>query len=225
MRERFVAVLGHDLRNPLGAINMGTEILKKESLSKKGVATLKIIQRSARRMADLIEDVLDVARVRLGAGLPLVCNDTLLQTDLEQVIEELQGSWPNREIRTDFAISHDVPCNRSRIGQLFSNLVGNALAHGADHSPVHVHAYSRSGIFEFSVANQGDPIPPAVLETLFEPFSRHSNIPQRSGSGLGLYIASEVARAHGGTLDVSTSANETKFWFRMPIPLDGERQF
>ncbi len=223
-RERFVAMLSHDLRNPLAAIDAGAEMLKRETLSNRGTNALQLVQRSVQRMVALVDDVLDVARVRLGTGVPLVRKNTLTQADLEQVIDELQSAWPDRAITTAFAITREVPCDRSRISQLFSNLVGNALAHGAADAPVHVEAHCRDGVFEFSVANQGKPIPEEVLASLFEPFSRHSDSIQHNGIGLGLYIASEVAHAHGGTLDVSSSVHETRFWFRMPLPQDDQRR-
>lgn len=216
-RERFVATLSHDLRNPLAAIDAGSEILKLENLGSRGANALQMIQRSVQRMVALVDDVLDVARVRLGTGVPMVRRNMLTQADLEQVVNELQSAWPDREIKTAFDISRDVPCDRSRIGQLFSNLLGNALAHGASDAPVLVEANCQDGSFEFSVANRGKPIPETMLETLFEPFSRHSDSHENSRIGLGLYIASEVARAHGGTLDVSSTGDETRFWFRMPL--------
>jgi signal transduction histidine kinase len=125
-RERFVAMLSHDLRNPLAAIDAGAEMLKRETLSNRGANALQLVQRSVQRMVALVDDVLDVARVRLGTGVPLVRKNTLTQADLEQVIDELQSAWPDRTITTAFAISREVPCDRSRISQLFSNLVSNA---------------------------------------------------------------------------------------------------
>lgn len=217
MRERFVAVLGHDLRTPLGAIAAGAEVLKKESLSSRGAAALQVMQRSVNRMAALIGDVLDFARVQLGEGVALVRRDVLRQADLEQVIDELRSAWPDRDIRTAFAITQEVPCDLGRICQLFSNLVGNALTHGAANTPVGVAAHCRDDHFEFAVTNKGPPIPASVLAKLFKPFSGHADTGQHSGLGLGLYIASEVARAHGGTLDVASSPAETRFWFRMAL--------
>ena len=106
---------------------------------------------------------------------------------------------------------------RARIAQLLSNLLANALTHGAPDAPVRVDAHTDAARLELSVANRGDPIPPATQQRLFQPFSRASLRPGQQGLGLGLYIASEIARAHGGTLEVSSTAEETRFTFRMPL--------
>jgi sigma-B regulation protein RsbU (phosphoserine phosphatase) len=103
------------------------------------------------------------------------------------------------------------------VAQLLSNLLANALTHGAPDGPVRVHAFTDADGFELSVANVGDPIPPATLERLFQPFFRASLRQGRQGLGLGLYIAAEIARAHDGVLDVTSSSTETRFTFRMPL--------
>jgi sigma-B regulation protein RsbU (phosphoserine phosphatase) len=100
---------------------------------------------------------------------------------------------------------------------LVSNLVGNALAYGRADGPVRVEASTEGGMFELSVCNTGAPIPPATMERLFDPFTRGDVRPNRQGLGLGLYIASEIARAHRGTLTASSSPEETRFTFRMPV--------
>ena len=110
-----------------------------------------------------------------------------------------------------------VRCDRGRIAQLFSNLLANALTHGAEGATVRVGAFIREGRFELSVANSGDPIPAATAERLFQPFSRASVRRGQQGLGLGLYIASEIARAHEGELDVDSTPAETRFTFRMPL--------
>jgi signal transduction histidine kinase len=218
LREQFIAVLGHDLRNPLAAIDAGTRILQREPLSEKAAQTLGLIRSSVARMAGLIDDVLDFARGRLGAGLELDRNATEpLRPVLEQVVAELQAAWPGRPIETRLAIRRTVDCDRARIAQLLSNLLANALTHGAPGTPVRVDAHTDATRLELSVANRGDPIPPATQQRLFQPFSRASLRPGQQGLGLGLYIASEIARAHGGTLEVSSTAEETRFTFRMPL--------
>ena len=137
-------------------------------------------------------------------------------THAEAVIAELRASYPDRKVEAKFALHQPVDCDSGRIAQLFSNLLGNALTHGSPASPVRVQAVSRDGAFELSVANSGDPIPPEAIERLFQPFYRVA-VQRSLGLGLGLYIASEIARAHGGTLGVDSSPGETRFTFRMPI--------
>jgi sigma-B regulation protein RsbU (phosphoserine phosphatase) len=108
-----------------------------------------------------------------------------------------------------------------RIGQLASNLLGNAITHGAPDKPIRFSATTSDDCFELFVANVGDPIPPAMLPRIFEPFERSTLRSSLQGLGLGLYISSEIARAHGGNLSVSSDAVETRFTFRMPLePLD-----
>jgi signal transduction histidine kinase len=119
-------------------------------------------------------------------------------------------------VEAKFALTEPVNCGSGRIAQLFSNLLGNALTHGSAANPVRVRTQTRDDAFELSLANSGDPIPPAAMERLFQPFYRVA-IERSLGLGLGLYIASEIARAHGGTLGVDSSRDETRFTFRMPI--------
>ena len=101
---------------------------------------------------------------------------------------------------------------------MVSNLVANALTHGAADSPVFVRASQSPVMFELSVANAGEPIPPQMMQDLFKPFVRASAKPSQQGLGLGLYICSEIAKAHGGTLDATSTPQETRFTFRMPLP-------
>jgi sigma-B regulation protein RsbU (phosphoserine phosphatase) len=140
-----------------------------------------------------------------------------LEPVLAQVVDELRLASPGRVIETEFRIDRPVSCDPSRIGQLLSNLVGNALTHGTSDRPVLVHAETRPDSFELWVANAGEPIPEASMDKLFEPFVRGKARASRQGLGLGLYIASQIAKAHGGTLTVASTAEETRFTFSMPI--------
>ncbi len=217
LREQFIAVLGHDLRNPLASIAAGVRMLGKSRAADKTTDILGIMQSSVLRMSGLIDNVLDFARGRLGGGLTLNRNaDESLEPVLKQVIGELLASWPERVIETHFTLRDPIDCDRGRLAQLFSNLLGNALAYGATLSPIRVLARTHDGFFELSVSNSGDPIPAAALDRLFQPFSRGAVRPNQQGLGLGLYIASEIARAHGGTLAVVSAGAETSFTFRMP---------
>ena len=224
LREQFIAVLGHDLRSPLAAIDAGATVLGKMPLGEQAKPVVALIRRSAARMAGLIDNVLDFARGRLGGGLSLVrAADAGLEGVLEQVIAEMRTAWPDRDVDAEIVLSRPVVCDSARIAQLFSNLLGNALTHGDPAGPVRVRARSGDDGFELSVANLGEPIPPETLAKLFQPFSRASGRPGQQGLGLGLYIASEIARAHGGSLEVASSAEETRFTFRMPcMPMQAE---
>ncbi len=216
LREQFIAVLGHDLRNPLAAIDAGARLLARRPLEDRSRQIVSMMQNSVTRMSCLINDVLDFARGHLGGGLSVSYSaDEPLEPVLRQVGAELQAAWPERMVDMTIRLDEFVRCDHTRLGQLFSNLLGNALAYGAPDRPVEVRASSGGGMFELSVSNHGEPIPPAVLEHLFQPFSRGAIRPNQQGLGLGLYIASEIARAHGGTLVANSTVAGTCFTFRM----------
>jgi len=214
LREQFIAVLGHDLRNPLASIAAGTKLLTRGN--RDAAPILALMQQSVARMSALIDNVLDLARGRLGGGIALNRATQSLEPVLNQVIAELRAGFPESQIETDFDLTQQVDCDSGRVAQLFSNLLGNALTHGTPGAPVRVRANTHKDEFELSVANAGEPIPPEAINRLFQPFYR---VAQDSGQGLGLglYIASEIAGAHGGRLDVASSPLETRFTFRMSL--------
>jgi signal transduction histidine kinase len=217
LREQFIAVLGHDLRNPLASIEGGARLLEKSALDEKGSAILKLMHGSVRRMAGLIDNVLDLARGQLGGGIALRRKAADLAPALIQVVAELRSAQPERAIDVDIALDRPIACDRGRIAQLFSNLLANALSHGAQGRPVAVRAAIDGDVLMLAVANQGNPIPADTRERLFQPFFRAPGRPDREGLGLGLYIASEIARAHDGRIDVSSTDEETRFTFTMPL--------
>src|SRR5258706_2573439 len=217
LREQFIAVLGHDLRNPLASIAAGTRILTKGDSKEAKNEILGLMQKSVARMSALIDNVLDFARGRLGSGITLKRSPQSLQSVLNQVIAELRASSPDRNIETIFDLTQPVDCDGGRIAQLFSNLLGNAVAQGAAERPIRVSAPPRDGEFELSVANSGEPIPSEAMDRLFQPFYRLAEQGSQQGLGLGPYIASEIPRAHGGIIDVNSSPQETRFTFRMPL--------
>jgi sigma-B regulation protein RsbU (phosphoserine phosphatase) len=223
LREQFIAVLGHDLRNPVAAIAAGIEVLqRREQLSAAALAILSEINSSVARASDLIDNVLDLARGSLGGGLMLKRNaDAPLTPVLTQVIAEMGVIAPGRHIEARIKIEEPVYCDRGRLGQLASNLLSNAVTHGAAEQPIRFEAFTEDGRFKLSVANAGDPIPAEILPCLFQPFFRGDARPSRNGLGLGLFIASEIAKAHCGSLEVTSTAQETRFRFTMPAT--GER--
>ncbi|HEY4201095.1 MAG TPA: GAF domain-containing sensor histidine kinase [Devosiaceae bacterium] len=217
LRDQFIAVLGHDLRNPLASVGAGVRMLARAPLDEKSRNIVTLVQSSLLRMNGLIDNILDFARGRLGEGIVLeVSENQSLEAALRQVIDELKSVSPDRVIKEQLRIDDPVQADAGRIAQLVSNLLGNALTHGAVDAPVGVEAMTRDGVFEISITNAGDPIPAAEMDGLFEPFSRGKVRPNQQGLGLGLYIASEIARAHRGTLSAESNSERTRFTFRMP---------
>lgn len=217
LREQFIAVLGHDLRNPLAGIRAGMSLLSKEPQTPRGTKIISMVDGTVSRMAGLIDNVMDFAHGRLGDGIPLIKTRSRLGRVLEQVAAELSVSNRDRTIITSFNADPEIEADHSRLGQLFSNLLGNAITHGDAALPIVAEADIVDGFFEFRTINGGEPIPPAVMERLFSPFARGEIRSSLQGLGLGLYIASQIARAHGGVLTASSNAKETIFLFRMPL--------
>ena len=218
LREQFIAVLGHDLRNPLSAVAAGAAMLeRREGLGEQGRAILAEMTASVERAAALIDDVLDFARGQLGGGITVERNaDAPLEPVLRQVVAEIRAIAAEHRIESRLEIDEPVYCDRRRLAQLASNLLSNAITHGALDQPVRFEARTVGDQFELSVANGGTPIPEEVRKDLFRPFFRGATRPSRNGLGLGLFIAHEIARAHGGRLDVSSTEEETRFTFSMP---------
>ena len=218
LREQFIAVLGHDLRNPLAAIAMGATLLQRKASDPAAVVTAaQRIERSARRMSGLINDVLDFARGRLGSGIGVEFAETAtLGPSLEGVVAELREAHPDRQVDSDIAVDGLLRCDPERIQQLLSNLLANALSHGLASAPVRVVARREGNDVVVEVHNEGEPIPADRLDKVFAPFWRQTAA--REGLGLGLYISSQIARSHGGQLTVASSAEHgTTFAARLPI--------
>lgn len=217
LREQFIAILGHDLRNPLASISSGIHMLGRESFTERGKKIVALMAGSVVRASGLIDNVLDFARGRLGGGIALIrSTKEPLEPVLRQVVSELQSVTPGREIIAQYALDEPIDCDHIRVGQLLSNLLGNALSHGAKDHPVRIEASTTGDELTIAVSNGGEPIPPDTIERLFQPFFRgHDRV--RQGLGLGLHIASEIARAHGGTLVARSDAIATTFIFAMPL--------
>ena len=218
LREQFIAVLGHDLLNPLSAVMNSALLLQRTSAEEDTQQLAAVIQHSATRMSFLIENTLDFAQGRLGGGIKLArkpCDS--LTVLFHQLIAEQQAVSPDRDILIGFDLTEAVTCDSVRIGQLFSNLLGNALKYGSPDKPVRIKASSGQGMFYLSVANCGMPISSRIREHIFQPFVRGEVKPGQQGLGLGLYIAAEIARAHGGCLQVSSTEEETIFTLTMPV--------
>ncbi|MGS0541818.1 GAF domain-containing sensor histidine kinase [Pseudomonas sp. Y5-11] len=217
LREQFIAVLGHDLRNPLFAISAGAEMLLRKHPDPAIDVRVRNILGSAQRATRLVDDVLDFARGRLGKGIPVniqPCAD--LTEAVQQVVTEIRNVHPQRTIHASIGDLQGLPCDRARIAQLLSNLLANAVAHGDPAGDIEVIAQVEHDVLMLAVKNQGH-IPEAVLPHLFQPYSRPSASTPQAGLGLGLYIASQIAQSHGGHLHVaSTAQSGTLFTFSLP---------
>jgi signal transduction histidine kinase len=220
LRDQFVAVLGHDLRNPLQSISTCADLLQNALPQGRERKMATHIRRSVLRMDELINNILDFARGQLGEGITAALDHhDNLRSDLLHVVSEVQTSHPERTIEVNCSLRTPFACDRRRIAQLLGNLVSNAVTHGAAEAPIRVSLRSDEEAFMLSVANAGTPIEPVQLQHLFQPFTRGTFEQPRQGLGLGLFIAAEIAKAHQGTLRVFSDAIETRFEFRMPIDL------
>lgn len=216
LREQFIAVLGHDLRNPLAAIVGATRMLRREATSEKALRVIEMMETSVHRMADLIDDVMDFARGRLGSGIAVRRKIAPLEPVLRQLTAELAIAHPSRGFACELSVQDSVSFDEGRLSQLVSNLLGNAVAHGNPRSPIRLAAATADGRLTLSVSNAGEAIPAAAMDRLFQPFFRGEVRDNRQGLGLGLHIASEIARAHGGGLSVHSDDTETRFTLTMP---------
>ena len=214
-REQFIGVVGHDLRSPLAAIVASAGlILGHESLPAAVATAAARVASAGNRMRRMIDDLLDFTRARLGGGLPLSRRDVDLAPIVSQMVDEAAVGHSGREVR--LAAKGDLrgSFDPDRIAQLVGNLLENALTHGPPGAPVAVAAEGGDAV-RISVANPGAAIPPAEMERLFLPFERGSST-ARKGLGLGLYIVDQIARAHGGTIEVRSDESGTRFTAVLP---------
>jgi sigma-B regulation protein RsbU (phosphoserine phosphatase) len=220
-REQFLAILGHDLRNPLNAIsgNAGL-LLRYGGLTEPQRKAVNRISISSDRMARMINDLLDFTRARLGGGYPVSRARMNVHDVLRQVVEELEVAHPQRRFELSLSGNGWGDWDADRIAQATSNLVGNAVQYSPEDSTVSVSAHDEGDGICVQVHNLGLPIPAERLPHIFDPFVRGvegTRSTARTGLGLGLYITHEIARAHGGTLRVtSTEADGTRFWMNLP---------
>lgn len=221
LREQFLAVVGHDLRSPVQAAGMAAESLQSMELPPRAQRLASLISASTRRMAGLIDDVMDFARARLAAGIPVTMQ---VRGDLseaaDRVLAEIRQAHPEANIRANWRLGRPLRFDLKRMQQLIANLVNNAITHGDTRRPILVEGTDQGGAVTLAVTNFGDPIDPQTLERLFHPFFRPDSSQPRPGLGLGLYIAAEIARSHGATLTVTSSSEAgTCFTLRMPMTL------
>lgn len=223
-RDMFLAVLGHDLRGPLSGINMSTLLLAKPGLNdatrQQAAARIK---RASAEMGGLITDLLEYTRTRLGAGMPIEPTDCDLGAVCDDALEAIRTGFPEQQfvqkLSGDLTLQADAP----RLRQALSNLLANAVQHGASRAPITLSAQGSVDEVVLQVSNAGEPIPADALLVIFEPLVRApSSVVQlqersKTSLGLGLFIVREIVLGHGGTIEVSSNAaSGTVFTVRLP---------
>ena len=218
-QERFIAVLGHDLRDPLSSIVMGLRILRAVPASKQA-DILERLERSTSRMTRMIDQLLDLARTRLGGGIPLRPVPSNLGKIVKDVAGEARTMHPDRPLVVELAGDLEGEWDPDRLAQVVANLLENALRHGIADGAVCVTVDGKADAVAMAVHNGGPPVPDSLASVLFDPFRRGESdraTSRSSGLGLGLYIVREIASAHGGTIDVvSNETDGTTFTLKLP---------
>jgi PAS domain S-box-containing protein len=208
--EMFVGILGHDLRNPLGAIIMASELLLLRETSERIARPIQRIHTSAERMTRMLDQILDLTQARIGGGIPIEPTPVDLQALAAQLVEELDGAISQRVVLESVGEMRGE-WDRDRLAQIISNLLGNAVEHGEPNQSIRVKLDgSEPEVVRLSLSNAGV-IPQQLFSTLFDPFRRApaTDMARKSkGLGLGLFIAHQVAQAHGGSIDVRSSADD-----------------
>ena len=217
LREQFIAVLGHDLRNPLAAAVCATEFLEREAMSENGQIMLRTARDSLQRMSALIDDVLDFARSRLGGDIGVDLEPgTPLRPVLERVVAEIATANPDLPVEEAYDFTDGLAIDGDRIAQLVSNLLSNAVFHGDATRPVRIEARDMGEAVAIAVTNHGPPIPTDKRDDLFEPFCRGEPEDSQNGLGLGLFIARQIAEGHGADLDAHSADGRTTFTLTLP---------
>ena len=220
-REQFLDILGHDLRNPLNSIIVGATLLtKSDSLDVRSVGVATRVVNSAGRMSRMVNDLLDLTRTRLGAGIPVTPQRMDLTPVCHQVIAELESTHPDRHVQFEPKGDLHGEWDSDRLTQVLSNLVANALQYGREDGPVSVAVEPQGEQIVLRVHNEGPPLSEDTKRRIFDPMVRQPNPDgdtHTTGLGLGLYIAREIVTAHGGTIAVTSPEKEgTTFTVQLP---------
>lgn len=223
-QERFVGILGHDLRNPLNAISVGADLLLRKDVAVQDPKTIaRRIASSAGRMRRMVDQLLDLTRARLAGGIPVQPRPGTNLVDVARgAVEELRVAHPEAQLTLHVGAQIEGEWDADRIAQVVSNLVGNAISYGAG-APVEVEVRGGTSAAILEVHNGGSPIPPEVLPRIFDPFRRaaQGGAAVTEGLGLGLFITKEIVLAHGGTIDVVSAPPEgTTFRVILPARMD-----
>jgi PAS domain S-box-containing protein len=217
LRERLIAIVGHDLRNPLTSIRMAAHMLSSSALAASEEELVSRLQRSANRMTRMIDQILDFARIRSGQSFALQFESVDLRQISQSVIDELRLSSPDQKIALSIEGRADAIIDSDRIAQVLSNLIGNAIKYGSA-GPISVTIRETTpDAVAIDVHNFGPAIPKSAQARIFEAFNREAAGENRLSIGLGLFIAKEIVRAHGGLIAVrSPDRDGTTFSVVLP---------
>lgn len=217
LRERFMAILGHDLRTPAAAVLMSAQLLQRTgTLDAYQQNLVQRIVSSGQRMERMIRELLDLGMIRAGR-IALVRARCDLAAICEEVLDELRSTWPDRTVVVDLDAPAVGVWDADRLAQVISNLVGNALAHGSAEHPVQVTLRSAPESCCVEIRNVGPSIPPELVESLFQPFHGLARRNRHSGLGLGLFISHAIVSAHGGAIALESSGSEVVVRLRLPV--------
>ncbi len=215
--EQFIGILAHDLRNPLMAIRMAADSLKRHAPGGFDVNALDRVLSSSARMERMIGQLLDLTRSRLGGGISLARTTGDLGQTVLQMVDELRLAYPDRSIDCDVTPHLVGEWDFDRLARVVSNLVGNALVHGEPRSPIRVRLRLAGAVVTLEVHNLGPVIPEADAQTIFDPYRRRDSDRSHDGLGLGLFITKQIVSAHGGTISVTSTAGDgTTFSVTLP---------
>lgn len=222
LREQLIGIVSHDLRNPLNAITLSAAtLMRRTDLDDRARAGLSRILESADRANRLIRDLLDFTRARMGKELPVKPQHMDLHVLTRQVVDEVGLATPGRQFDMECQGDAHGSWDPDRIAQVLTNLLTNAVQYSPPGTPIQVRTVARGDRVELSVHNEGPPIPVQVLPALFEPMTRGTNAGgERRSIGLGLFIVDQIVRAHGGGVEVESTA-EAGTTFRVRLPREG----
>ncbi|HEX5872680.1 MAG TPA: sensor histidine kinase [Longimicrobium sp.] len=230
-REMFLAILGHDLRTPLGAVFTSARfMLDTEELREPFLTLTTRIASSSTRMVAMVGDLLDFTRSRLGGGIPIARAPMNMGKAVHDVVDEMSAAHPQRTINVDARGELEGEWDCARISQVLSNLVANALEHGTEGTPVTVEVSGNDDEVCMAVANRGPVISGERLNGIFNPMKprqQTAGMPADGPTGnlgLGLYIAERIATAHGGRIEVASSHAGTTFTVRLPRQGEGVKE-
>ena len=217
--QQLIGIVSHDLRNPIGAILMATQVLEaRGTLDEAQAQVVRRIRSSGERASRLVRDLLDFTQARLGGGIPIDPTDTDLARPARQIVEEVQASNPDRDVSLEIQGDCRACLDTDRMAQVLTNLLGNALQYSPPGTPVQLRVAALDGHLRLHVHNQGPPYIGAELAArLFEPLRRGTAGGRTGSVGLGLYIVKSIITAHSGTIEVdSREGAGTTFTVTLP---------